>query len=679
MLEHEMCQDQATLGSASESFESSEAASAAIETRICQASALMDAGETLAAEQAYTEAERLLGTERSPRHAEVLVCLAMLMRRRGLVGEAANHLDMALLIFPEHRAALTQRLAIAREQDDLATSAALRARMVAFCESDSARVHVLSEVVDDAVGAALCALQTAICLNQGDRELKERLRALREATGDYPGAVDAMVAIAEDVSDKTARARTLADAANLCAQKTGNTDRAVALFEAAIVDDPTVPGAFDAIEAVLVEAGDVEGTERAYARQLERLRAGGHQAAELQLLRKLSELREDRLADLGGAIAAQQRILELSPTDLAARIALGRLLEARGSVTEALACLEAATALAPTEPGSYRALHRLSVARRDIDHAFFAASALVYLGEAEESEQALYRQYATMGVTNVERPLDEASLALLRPGDHGAIRCLLGLVHDAAIEAKLAALRMAKQTVMLDERQRHDPEQSTVSAVRGVDWVRRLLGLPSAALYVQPGQGFALAHPMTAQPSIVLGGGMLTGRSVAELLFRTGYELGIQRELGRLPVFYPTTAELLTLVSAAVGLCMPASLPSDAVGMAAGLKEHLEPGKRQQLEQVVQTIVRDGVVLDAAAMLRDLELLASRVGLIAAGDLTVAARQVTIESRATAGLRPADRVRDLLGFAVSQAHARVRETLGMSVLGAQALRDGGAG
>jgi hypothetical protein len=66
-------------------------------------------------------------------------------------------------------------------------------------------------------------------------------------------------------------------------------------------------------------------------------------------------------------------------------------------------------------------------------------------------------------------------------------------------------------------------------------------------------------------------------------------------------------------------------------------------------------------------MLRDVELVAARLGLIACTDVTVAARQVTIESRATAGLTSSERVRDLLAFAISSTHARARANLGMRV------------
>lgn len=153
-----------------------------IEAVIAEASRCSDAGEVGAAEVAYRQADDLLGSERSPRHAEVLVCLAMLLRRKGQIAQASSYLDTALSIFPEHRAALCQRLDLARELGDRATAAAIRGRMVTFCESEEARVHVLTEVVDEAVAAAIAAVREAIEIRPGDSELRLRLGALLDAT-----------------------------------------------------------------------------------------------------------------------------------------------------------------------------------------------------------------------------------------------------------------------------------------------------------------------------------------------------------------------------------------------------------------------------------------------------------------------------------------------------------------
>lgn len=643
-----------------------------VEQAIANASRCADVGDSAAAEQAYRSADALLGSERSPRHAEVLVCLAMILRRRGETSEAARYLDMALAIFPEHRAALSQRLDIAHQQGDLAAAAGLRSRMLDFCESSEARVHVLLAVVDDALEAAAASLRRAIQLQPRDTKLRERLRALCEASFDHESAVNASVDLAESLSDHRAKARALAQAARICAQKTGHVDRAVALYEAAIADDPTVAGAFEAIESVLIDAGDLQGIEQAYSRQIERLRAGGYATEEAALLRKLALLRDEQLSDSQGAIGALDRAIQLRPDDASSHRLLAQVLARRGRFAQALTHIERTARLTPASPAPFREMMQVALAARDLDRGFFAASALLHLGEAEAQEQELYRRFATYAAPSASRPLDEATLSMLRPRVN-PVRAMLTAIHDSAVRAKQLQLRAGKALPRMDDRERVEPEQSTVSAVRVVAWVIRLLGLPEFQLHLRPGECFALAHPMTLEPTLVLGGGMLSGRSVPELLFRTGYELGVQRELGRLLVFYPDREQLQTLIAAAVGLVRPAQLPSNAVDLSRALDQCLNDTARAHLRAMVDAAMSQQIDLDVSPVLRDLEIVAARIGLLACTDLTVAVRQVAIEVRATEGLTASERARDLLAFAVSQAHADVRSRLGMALSAHQAI------
>jgi hypothetical protein len=182
---HPQCDDQPRGCDASPSSDtdpSTSSLSLAIEQAIAEGSHYSEVGHTVAAEQAYMRADHLLGSERGPRHVEVLVRLAMLLRRRGDLGQASSHLDMALAMFPGHRAALSLRLSMAEEQQELATAAALRIRMVDLCESTEARVHVLSAAVEDALSAAISAALRAVELRPSDADLRHRLSLLLDAS-----------------------------------------------------------------------------------------------------------------------------------------------------------------------------------------------------------------------------------------------------------------------------------------------------------------------------------------------------------------------------------------------------------------------------------------------------------------------------------------------------------------
>src|SRR5207253_2837247 len=105
------------------------------------------------------------------------------------------------------------------------------------------------------------------------------LGTVREASGDVAAAVNAGVLLAEVTEDPRDRARAFVAAADLCASRMGNVDRAVALYEAAIADDPATRGAFEAIEGVLEKSADHGALAAAYVRQLERLLEAGETKA----------------------------------------------------------------------------------------------------------------------------------------------------------------------------------------------------------------------------------------------------------------------------------------------------------------------------------------------------------------------------------------------------------------
>src|ERR1019366_7084086 len=302
----------------------------------------------------YSLCNHLLSDEVGPRRAEVLTCLGQIAETRGNTEEATHWLDHALAIFPTHRGALAMRLQLARRLGDPATAAAMAKRLLAFATADDERIALLTAAADDGLRVAVDMMHTALSIRPHDALLLDRLRAVHEASADWSRAVDVAVAAAEQLRDRQARARAFVEAAATSASRAKNVGRAVALYEAAIADDPEVPGAFEAIEKVLLDDGDYAGAERAYVRQLQRL--AGRGAAEAALLDKLARVRQDRLGDARGAIEALDRLAVLRPDDVDARTRLAGLLEAKGEDALAIKCLEVAALYAPSRPETFRAM-----------------------------------------------------------------------------------------------------------------------------------------------------------------------------------------------------------------------------------------------------------------------------------------------------------------------------------
>jgi tetratricopeptide (TPR) repeat protein len=621
-----------------------------VEDEIARASRALDEGALGVANEAYLRCEQMLSGEVGPRRAEVMTCLAQIAQQQARDDDAVRWLDQALAIFPTHRGAIARRVAFAHASGDTATSAALGRRLLAFAATDAERFELSARVADDALAAAITAFRAAVALRPHDRRSLERLQAMHEAAGQFGDAVNVAVAMAEALPNAGQRARALAHAAELCASRTGSVERAVALYEAAIADDPEVPGAFEAIEKVLLSSGDLAGAERATVRQLERL--AGRGAAELALLDKLARLRE-RLLDKRGAIQALDRLVVLRPDDLEARTRLATLLEANGEDALAARCLEAAALHAPGDPRTFRALHRIFAKGGDMDRAYAACGVLVHLGEADLDEQMVYQQYAPEVALRPAHALDDAGWELLRPQGHDeAVSAIVLAIAPAAIAAKVEQLR-AKRLLPGKLGDKQDTERSTVSAVRAVGYVARLLGMATPTVYVRQTQdlpgGFAVVP--SPEPAVALGPQLLTGRSLPELAFLLARDLAYVRLSGRLLAFYPTVPELRELVSAAI---------------EGQLDARLDPAQRRTLGAAVQVLSARGGTLDLLPWTRTVERTACRVGLLAAGDVNVAARLLAVDARGVAGMSAKDRVNDLVAFSVSQRYAGLRSALGVA-------------
>ncbi|MGO9834097.1 MAG: tetratricopeptide repeat protein [Polyangiaceae bacterium] len=641
---------------------------AVIEARIAEASQALDEGRLDDAHEAYAYCDALLADEPGPRHAEVLVCLAQIADARGDREEAIRRLDYALAVFPTHRSALEMRLVLARRLGHPAAAAVMAKKLLAFAEGDDQRIALLNQAADDGLHVAVDMMNAALRIRPGDALLLERLRAVHEAKSDWPKAVDVAVTVAEQMLDPQARARAFVEAAEMSASRAKNVGRAVALYEAAIADDPEVPGAFDAIEKVLLDDGDYEGARRAYERQLERL--AGRGAVEAALLDKLGQVLEDKLGDHRGAIQAFDRLAVLRPDDVDARVRLARLLETTGEDALALLCLEVAAQHTPARPEVFRAIARIGTRAGDADRAYCASSVLVHLGEADLDEQLTYQQFAPEVPVRPVQALDDAAWAVLIPADVDAVAStLFAAIGPAAIAARLEHLRVKKQLPRLDPDEKHDVERTTVSAVRMVGWVSKLLAVPCPDVYVSAhGVPGGVGVLPAIDPSLVLGPSILSGRPVNELPFLFGRELAYQHLTSRVLPFYPTLDELRSLVTAALALVLGrgAHLPPDVDRTARDLALRLDPPSRAALESAVQRVTdRDGP-LDLLSWLRAVERASCRAGLLACGDLMIASRVLSLDRHAVGGMSAAERVRDLVPFSVSEAYGGLRRTLGIA-------------
>jgi len=622
-----------------------------------------------AAESEFDEALRRLPHNDRPRRAEAYAGLAEVHVGRNHYDEALFCLEEAVHAHPTREETIRRALDLSVVTEHHGVSLEMRRRLLALPISEEERIAQRRATVHDALFVAIDALAGLRGLSLPGFDVLDRLRAVYEAAGDVGKATDVLVARAESVPTPHERAIAMTRAADFCAERTQCTDRAVALYEAAIADAPAVRGAFEAIERVLVHERDFQGLEKAYVRQAERLDQADARPELVSLLGRLAALRRDLLQNPKGAIEALSHKIQLDPSNVEARASLAAILESEGTLDRACRVLETSCWHAPTRADTYHALFRLYTQAKMHDRAFQCSAGLVHLGEADLNEQLLYQQYRPESGLAPKAALDEADWAELYPLEHDAnVRKLLDIIGPVATVYRIAALEKSGKLRTATAKTRQDPDTSTVSAVRSLQWGAKVIRVPLPEIHVLPDHAVGLSTIPTRDPVIVVGKPILSGRSVAELAFLVGRDLTYFLPEHRVFTYFPSVAEMTMLVTVAIRLAIPgksskASLPDHSLALA--LESGLEPADWNRVRSIVEQIESTGSKIDMHSYVKSLEIAATRVGLLLSGDLPTAGKLLSTDIREVAGLRAADRMRDLLPYAVSASYATLRAKLGL--------------
>ena len=159
--------------------------------------------------------------------------------------------------------------------------------------------------------------------------------------------------------------------------------------------------------------------------------------------------------------------------------------------------------------------------------------------------------------------------------------------------------------------------------------------------------------------------------TVQQLAFLAGRHLTYYRPEHYALVFFPTLADLSSLVLSAVRLVIPGiSVPPPGDGdsrIDADLGGRLAAEKKKALEDAVARLDARGGKLDLLAWIRHVELTAARAGLTLAGDLRVPMRMMKEETRAIGELSAETKRGDLLAFCASDAYGKLRERMGVAI------------
>jgi hypothetical protein len=326
--------------------------------------------------------------------------------------------------------------------------------------------------------------------------------------------------------------------------------------------------------------------------------------------------------------------------------------------------LETQAADDPLEPETHARLFALHVRAGREDRAYLSALALEELGAHGPEHQDVLERCRPDGL-RLRAVLDEGAWHLLRnTGEDDVLEALFSAIARPAIAAHSEDPRARRTYPTLDP-SRRQLETSTASIVRTFTWAARALDVTCPALYLMDDVPGDIAMVPAAEPSTVLGPGVLRGLSTKDLAFLAGRHLTYYRREHAVLVHFPTLQELTVLVLAALQIALPAMpVPAAIAPVVSALRtrltRHLTEKESAAMSAAVDRIDARGGRVGLPAWIRGVELTAQRVGLFLAGDLRAAMARIRSESRAIAGVTLDAKRADLLAFCASPGLAELR-------------------
>jgi hypothetical protein len=326
----------------------------------------------------------------------------------------------------------------------------------------------------------------------------------------------------------------------------------------------------------------------------------------------------------------------------------------------------------PDDPAGYRFLLQHFERKGDADAAYRAAACLEALGEADINESLLVSQHKPEGLQAVRGTLSYADWneRLCSGVREAETTALLRTIAGALPRVGFQHVRRQRLDRELPPEARQELEKSTTTLAKTLYWSSRLLCVPVSELYVLPELPGSLGLVAGAERAFVCCARALgSGFGLSELTFLWARELAFLRPEETALAYFPTAQELSQLLLAALavgGNASMRSLDNDAKRLVSSLKREVRGAELQALQAAVARIDAHDVGRRAALFVRGAELVASRVGLVASGNLEAA---LELSARFPRGhaTSAAERRADLLRFAVSAELGQIRAALGVAV------------
>ncbi len=442
--------------------------------------------------------------------------------------------------------------------------------------------------------------------------------------------------------------------------------------------------AFRAIDELLTHAKEWKPLEQNYRRMLQRVQKAGaswpkYGAVNFMLYRNLGEIYRSRLKRTDYAISAFELARKIKPDDEAIHEILAGLYESTpDQLDKAVEEHRYLIRQHPDRFDSYHKLVELYKRMKAYDKAWVMAGLLVALNRAEPDEERFYRDHQSAAVAETNRIVDATAMSQLVASQQEDP--YLGQVF-AILYASLYKSLPLKQLKEhgLKKKDRIDlSEGLLICSV--INSVCRILGLQPPEVY-RSSTRMGIEILDTQPPVLSIGPDMLQGKGEKDLAFHLARRLMyltnthimaalFQRE--QLDIMF-MAAE--ALIDPSYKLQLQADMPDELkmqiaqqVGETrAALDKDITPQNRTQLAQVIAEMKQSGRVPHIGLWHRQVELTAIHAALLVCDDVELAGHLLREEVAGTSKLKKADKLKDLVMYAMSDQYLSLRQYMGIQI------------
>jgi tetratricopeptide (TPR) repeat protein len=610
-------------------------------------------------------------------YAGLLFQCAEIMAELGQADESQSLFEKVLEIDPRHMLSLKRLVAVVETTGDPRRIAEAKYRLQAVTEDPLARLALLTQVGDAWVAAgelhsAERAYREAVRIDPGSKAVLTKLLKVYLTDEKWEPACEVLGLLANSEPDATRKAYYMFTIGTLFRDQLSSPSKALEFFNAALDSDPFYGDgqAFEAIDKLVTEARDWNTQEREYRRMLARIAKLDTPKAETMkfvLAQALGEIYRSRIGDLDKAIDAFRLALGMQPDNESLMSSLAELYERQGiDGPELITLHQQILAVKPLKVDSYHTLYNAYRRNKDFDKAWCVSSVLTFVQRQTPEEDQYFKRYYTPQVPRAKRGIsDDLWNLLVHPDADPMISGIFGIIAPALREEYSNDLKRWNINKRRDKLELSQPMPLTTM----LTYVFERLGVSPMAVYTTSAFD-GLFNGNMEPPSLVAGGNLLQGRSERELAFICSKMVTTCRPEYYLGSAFNATEALKIFFYAALALQtgqVVGDAPVDTVREYVNALARLPEPRLAQLRKLVSAFINSGRNPDLSAWLRGVDHTANRVGLLLSGDVQVAADWTKNDMLAIGKEQPAERVRQLLKFSVSEDYFALRRELGLAL------------